>query len=335
MKRLFVFFLALCLCGCSADLQGLDPETFKVLSYNVQNLMDATLDGTEYPEYRPSEDWTEENYLLRLKTLSTVLVSRTIGMCDVLVLQEVENGTVVSDLLHRHLARRGYCWYATASDTDGPISLAIVSVTKPREVYVHGVPGARPVLEAVFDTASGPVTIFALHAKSQIGDPEETEALRIETARTIGGALARKDEEGTVLLCGDFNEDPTSFAEGDGSQTALVPVTERRFIDAGSLGVTGDRELVYADTWYCPYLDPSTTLSVPGSCHFSGQWHRYDQILGNGSLFDRKGWEYDSFAVAAPSPCSNPDGTPASWNLATKNGVSDHYPVLLTLRSSP
>ena len=49
---LIVLFLCLLLfSGCSCDIED-DPKAFRVLSYNVQNLFDARLDGGEYPEYQ-------------------------------------------------------------------------------------------------------------------------------------------------------------------------------------------------------------------------------------------------------------------------------------------
>lgn len=37
------------LVGCNAEITD-DPRIFRVLSYNVQNLFDSTLDGDEYPD---------------------------------------------------------------------------------------------------------------------------------------------------------------------------------------------------------------------------------------------------------------------------------------------
>ncbi|WP_320129580.1 endonuclease/exonuclease/phosphatase family protein [uncultured Sphaerochaeta sp.] len=333
MIILILLLVLLSLSGCSLEASSPNLDSFKVLTYNVQNLMDATLDGTEYEEYKPSESWNTEAYHQRLKKVSEVLVNRKIGVCDVLVLQEVENARVVSDLLERHLARKGYCWYATASEKGGAISVAVISREKPERIMVHDVPGARPVIEAIFDTKYGDIALFAVHAKSQIGKENETEALRLEMARTVTSAT-KKDSERLILVCGDFNEDPDAYFQGNGRQTALIETRfsqARSYMDTGSLGITGLRDEVYADVWYNPFLDTKKQQETPGSCYFSGQWHCYDQFLGNGLLFDRKGWDYDSCQVVAPSFCSNPDGTPFAWKVSCKSGVSDHYPVLLTL----
>ncbi len=331
---LLVLFLFLFVgCGCSLTVQEPNEKEFKILTYNVQNLMDDKLDGDEYPEYRPSEKWNTASYHMRLRTLNEVLTTRSVGWCDVLVLQEIEHEGVIADLLDRHLGRKGYGWYALARDEGSAIGVAMISRNRPKHVSVHAVQGARPVLEAVFETERGDIVIFAVHAKSQIGEFSETEALRIELSRVLKEAASRH-EGSTIVLCGDFNTDPDSYKQNSIVQPALIDIGDqnaRPFMAKGSLGITGRRDLVYADVWYSPYLDGQNRLEKPGTCHFGGSWHQYDQFLGNGPLFDGFGWEYGSTAIVAPSMALKPDGTPMAWNLSTLCGVSDHLPLLLTL----
>ncbi len=320
-------------CGCSLDVQAPNEKEFKILTYNVQNLMDDTLDGDEYPEYRPSEKWTTASYHMRLRRLNGILTDRSIGLCDVLVLQEVEHDKVVADLLERHLGRKGYTWYAVATGEGSAISVAVISRNKPKHVALHAVEGARPVLEAVFDTERGEVVIFAVHAKSQVGEFAETEALRLGLCRVLKEAATRH-EGSLVLLCGDFNTDPDAYKDNRSVQPALIDIGEqkaRTYMGKGSLGITGRRDLVYADVWYSPFMDTKNRFDKPGTCYFAGSWHQYDQFLGNGLLFDGLGWEYGSTAIVAPSGTVRTDGTPMAWNLSTLSGVSDHLPLLLTL----
>ncbi|HKM06989.1 MAG TPA: endonuclease/exonuclease/phosphatase family protein [Sphaerochaeta sp.] len=339
MKKLQVYFLLVLTlllsvgCGCSLDAQHTNEKEFKILTYNVQNLMDDKLDGDEYPEYRPSDKWKTDSYHMRLRTLNEVLTNRSIGLCDVLVLQEIEHEGVIADLLDRHLGRKGYQWYAVAKDEGSAIGTALISRTKPKHVAVHAVEGARSVLEAVFDTERGEVVIFALHAKSQIGEFVETEALRLNLCRVLKEAT-RRHEGSLIVLCGDFNTDPDAYKDNGAVQPALIDIAEQRartYMDSGSLGITGRREMVFSDVWYSPYLDGQNRFDKPGTCYFAGAWHHYDQFLGNGLLFDGLGWEYGSTAIVAPSVALKPDGTPMAWNLSNLSGVSDHLPVLLTL----
>ncbi len=320
-------------CGCSLDVQDAHEKEFKILTYNVQNLMDDKLDGDEYPEYRPSEKWTTESYHMRLRKLNEVLTSRSIGLCDVLVLQEVEHEGVVADLLNRHMGRKGYLWYAVAKGEGSAIATALISRKKPKHVAVHAVEGARPVLEAVFETERGEIVIFAVHAKSQIGEFAETEALRLALSRVLKEAAARH-QGSLVVLCGDFNTDPDSYKGNGFVQPPLIDIGEqkaRSYMGSGSLGITGNRSLVYSDVWYSPFLDTKNRFEKPGTCYFGGSWHNYDQFLGNGLLFDGLGWEYGSTEIIAPSVVLKPDGTPMAWNISSLSGVSDHLALLFTL----
>lgn len=203
-----LLLLVLLLCSCSCDLPQ-DTAHFRVLSYNVQNLFDTHLDGTEYAEYQDSKAWSQSSYRMRLKTLSQVVLHARLNLPDVLVLQEVENQQVVEDLLQYHLGRHGYCWFASAKAEGDAISVAIISRHPIKDAKVHiGEKGMRPVLEATVETRRDDVVLFALHAKSQIGEFAQTEPLRLELAKTITASV-RHREGSLILLCGDFNSNPS------------------------------------------------------------------------------------------------------------------------------
>jgi len=317
------------LCGCQSDIVD-DPKTFRVVSYNVQNLFDAHLDGSEYPEYQDSKRWSERTYRMRLDTLARTLSDSRLGYPDVVVLQEVEGERVVVDLLQGHLCRRGYCWYATAKEEGGAISIAIISRHPLVEAAVHSHSGGRPALEASVNTEGGTITIFALHAKSQIGEAEETEAKRLALMQALTGA-ARGDAN--VLLCGDFNENPDAVWQSGSNQTALVDSTHPQrdaYERAGSLVISGSQRGLLPSWYYCPYLDLNNALL--GSYVYGGVWQQYDQILAGHRLFDGIGWEYDDFEVCTLPSLIGGDGKPKAWNVNLLDGVSDHLPVLMTLK---
>lgn len=328
---LIILLACLILCtGCSCDIEH-DPKHFSVLSYNVQNLFDAQLDGGEYPEYQDPKVWTDRSYRMRLNTLSKVLLSDAVGLSDVIILQEVEGERVIEDLLSLYLGRRGYRWYAVAKGEDAAISVALVSRLPISSSVLHAKDGIRPVLEATITTQAGDICLFALHAKSQIGDGEP---LRLALSKVV--SLAASEKLGsTVLLCGDFNEDPTSIWENAGRQTALADAGHpdaNAYQRDGSLLLVGSSAQVGPLSFYSPYLDELWETEVGGSCNWDGKWHRYDQILGNSKLFDGSGWEYESFSIQNLPSLRTSDGRPLAWNLKTLQGISDHFPVLMTLR---
>jgi hypothetical protein len=56
--------------------------------------------------------------------------------------------------------------------------------------------------------------------------------------------------------------------------------------------------------------------------------------LINTALFDREGWEYENFWTLEDAPFINAKGLPSTYNPKTGNGLSDHLPIVLSLRWS-
>lgn len=330
----FLLILITSFLGCSCDIPT-DADTFRVLSYNVENLFDATLDGTEHAEYRNPGNWSERSYRFRLKNLSRILLDPSLDSPDVIILQEIENERVVEDLLTLHLAKKGYRFYAVASTENSPISVGAISRHPIIRSSVHAVPQGRNILEIIVETPVEEVVIFALHAKSQKGGFSESEPLRIENAKSV--SLASRDYyDNAVLICGDFNQNPGVVHEHEGMQTALVDVVHpqaKLYGRAGSLLISGSEDLLGPGIFYNPYL--AEDFRLEGSYCYGGAWHQYDQILLSASLFDRKKWEYSSFEVIRFPYLLNSDGTPRRWDLKTLSGFSDHLPVMATLTRSP
>lgn len=318
------------LISCAADTPS--PAVFSIVSYNVQNLMDAVADGTEYDEYKPENGWTDTAYKARLRRLSEVLRTPDIRDADVLVFQEIEHAGVMEDLMRRHLSRYGWIYYAVVKDPTSPIGIGIASRVRPDSVFAHHGVSGRPVLEAVYSVGGERIVLYGVHGKSQKG--ENTEAARIDMVKTVASA-ATEWPDALVLVCGDFNEDPDCCLETR-NQTALVlldlPDTSL-FVERGSLPVTGERRRVSGPIWYCPYLDGDLQCYGQGSYVYRSEWHQYDQFLGQASLFDKKGWEFLDFSVISQPECLNADGTPQAWDRNLLSGYSDHLPVRCRLIS--
>lgn len=330
---LFLLLSLVLTTSCSCDLP-VDDHSFRVVSYNVQNLFDTHLDGDEYEEYQDTKLWNQSSYRQRLRTLSSIMMDKSLEYPDVLVFQEVEGPRVLEDLLAFHLGRKGYRWFACSKDEGSAISVAVVSRHPIKSSAVHGGDSFRSVLEVEIETSRSSIFIFALHGKSQIGDFKETEAQRLAMIKALAEPLQRRNDS-LVLLCGDFNENPDAVWHSGGLQTALVDFAHPKaqlFVAQGSLGVTGQKNTLGPRLYYSPYLDQSTSFDTEGSCNWDGAWHRYDQILGNDKVYDQMGWEFDSFEVCALDQCLSSDGRPNAWNLKLKSGVSDHLPVMLTLK---
>ena len=89
-----ILFVLLC---C---ITSIEAKTFKVASYNVENLFDLTRDGTEYPEYIPNTGygWTKD--IANIKYTNIARVIKDLGG-DVVALQEVESKKALITLRDR------------------------------------------------------------------------------------------------------------------------------------------------------------------------------------------------------------------------------------------
>lgn len=330
MKLLAILFLPILLASCRNEADG--GAVFRITSYNVQNLFDASLDGTEYQEYLPGSGWSEASYLARVDRLGSLLLSGSLSSTSVFFLQEVENLGVVETLVKRKLASHGLGCYAFAKREGDAVGIGMVSRSRPDWVRCHTVEGSRPVLEAAFD--EGRLVLLGCHARSRL-DGQASEATRIALARVVS-RVCDEYPSSLVIALGDFNEDPDE-GYASATQTALVPSglgQTALWSRQGSLVVSGSRH-IGPGLWFNPWMDSAVVRDKPGSYAYSGMWHQYDQILGSWRLFDGQGWEFSSFSVHGRSPLVASDGAPLAWDRKLLTGYSDHLPVSMELYELP
>jgi hypothetical protein len=69
-----------------------------------------------------------------------------------------------------------------------------------------------------------------------------------------------------------------------------------------------------------------------GSYFYGGNWETIDHFLVSPQFFDDTGWEYDVAEVANYPPFTNANGRPVSYNARTGAGLSDHLPLIMSLK---
>lgn len=288
-KHIFLILIAVLLVSCSG-CEEQERSGFTVSSWNVQNLFDSVNDGTEYSEYKHQNGWSDSAYRARLKAAVSVLNEDGVKNSDVIVLNEVENENVVLDLMT--LLDPSFLWYAVASEDGGAISLAVISRLPIKDARIHSIEGARPVIETHFEVASTDVFVFAVHAKSNLGEEDENIALR----RLLGQALSNLTDlrkldypDALIIIAGDFNEEPW-----DGN------VIEN------------------FNSWRCFWED--VERGTMGSYFYDGNWLCFDNILLSSDMIENWGVVTDGIAT-------DRDGLPNRWDRNTLSGVSDHLPV--------
>lgn len=288
-KHIFLILVAVLLVSCSG-CEEQEMSDFTVSSWNVQNLFDSVNDGTEYSEYKHQNGWSDSAYRARLKAAVSVLNEDGVKNSDVIVLNEVENENVVLDLMT--LLDPSFLWYAVASEDGGAISLAVISRLPIKDARIHSIEGARPVIETHFEVSSTDVFVFAVHAKSNLGEEDENIALR----RLLGQALSNLTDlrkldypDALIIIAGDFNEEPW-----DGN------VIEN------------------FNSWRCFWED--VERGTMGSYFYDGNWLCFDNILLSSDMIENWGVVTDGIAT-------DRDGLPNRWDRNTLSGVSDHLPV--------
>ena len=163
LKHKILFFVISLLLLISLDLSAI---TFKVASYNVENLFDLNYDAREYPEYIPFTGfkWDNSTYYKKLENIAKVL-------CDldahIVGLQEIESENALRDLINTVKKNncKDYKYYAIVEDSkEIPIRSSIIStfpILMKKDIKIPG--DFRDILQTDIDIKGKKLTIFVNH----------------------------------------------------------------------------------------------------------------------------------------------------------------------------
>ena len=329
-----------------------------IVTYNAQNLFDATDDGTEYAQYQSAGGWTADRYYKRLIRLDRVLKEMVTPKPEIIALQEIEGRRVISDFTRDFL--RGRYQVVMSPGSDGATQVALLSRFPLRSLRIHQsvavavcpapIPrppverwSSREMVDAEIDVGRGAglIRVIACHWKSQSGGERETEPQRIQSAAllrmllvasTAGSAAAGCGSapvggELPTLIVGDLNEDVEEFRQHGGSYpTALMPVGTATPGDGRSLLVTSTPEAAGLRSDGVVLYSPWLASSIRGSYYHAGRWERLDQVLllpGSTRVVQM------SLRVVDNPELLTEDGRPARYAPRTGYGFSDHLPVVV------
>jgi endonuclease/exonuclease/phosphatase family metal-dependent hydrolase len=158
-----------------------------------------------------------------------------------------------------------------------------------------------------------------------IPDPEETEQERPEPEEAEPEESEQEESEPE----GSGSDGPAFAVQTQGEKTT------RRQKQEDYLILSGEKPPVSA------YFHPeATVLYSPwgkelqeGSYYYKNAWETIDHFLLTPSLFDGEGWDFDSSFVVKTEPFVNSQGYPNTYNPRTGNGLSDHLPLMLILKT--
>jgi len=315
----FISFLSLVACT--------QKNSISIVSYNAQTFFDAINDGREFKEFKKKEKFGESEYNERLKRLIQAVkmcefqLTEKGKMPDILVLQEIESATVVKDLCKKLDINDEYKDFVFLEpERGGAFNTAILSKHEIVFAKSHNVHSnekvLRPIIEVDIEIKTNRqnvnITLFAVHWKSKRDGGAQLRKCQEELL--YRRMKEREKTSDYVIACGDFNQDIADFYMMSSFRNAWNLQEE---LENSSFEISCDTQ---KDT----YDD-----NILGSYCYKGRWERLDNIFYSETLDSIK-MQACKFAVAKDSPLIL-EGTINRYNLATKQGYSDHLPIGLLL----
>ena len=164
----------------------------KIATYNVENLFDDKISGSEYSDFK-SNRWNSAKYQQKLRKISRVL--RELN-ADVVALNEIENENVIKELANLS----GYKFYKFATLKGSPIGLGLLSRYRISDSEIYVVPDVktRPILMSRVEFEGNIIEFFVAHFPAAKNPLKH----RIAAANTMKKAV--KNSKNGVIL-GDLN----------------------------------------------------------------------------------------------------------------------------------
>jgi endonuclease/exonuclease/phosphatase family metal-dependent hydrolase len=167
--------------------------------------------------------------------------------------------------------------------------------------------------------------VIASHWTSRLdgGGPQ-----RMNYAQSIYGAanaIYLSNPQADIILCGDFNDNPTDDSVVKGLHATANP----------SEAKTSTNALRFVNLFGA--WQPN---SGAGSLYYQG-WNQFDQILVSPGLFDTQGWSVDPSSIRVVNSLIKPgDRNRRPWRFGGEKetgarGFSDHFPVCVHLIARP
>ena len=326
------------------------PPTLTIMTFNVQNLFDTTDDaGKDDSSYLPLSkkqtaahrkgcakikvkkwrdaclywDWNETVLEFKLRVLAESILQVGDGRgADIVALSEVENLSVLERLRTDYLSVAGYrpAILLEGDDMRG-IDVAFLSrLESAGSPRLHQIPfssdqrerigDTRGILEATFQLPDGKLlTGYAVHFPA----PFHPHAMREQAYEYLNSLQSRLPTGRAAFAAGDFN----TPSNEERKHALLERLVRPHWLIAHETGCKPCKGTYY----YAPKDD----------------WSFLDMIFwarsGKGS---QANWQIqsDSVHLANANPAQKKaDGTPAAFHFRGPSGVSDHWPLVVTIES--
>ena len=321
-------------------------KTFKIVSYNVQNLFDLHKNKTEYREYVPDTKfgWTKKTAAIKYLNITRVLKDIN---ADIISLQEIES---VEALLYLRtvLKSKGivYPYFAIADLKPTTVKCALLSkfpIVKKKEVVVSG-SLSRNILRTDIDISGNNLIVYVNHWKSKKGP----ESLRKKYANALKKEIDQLETDADFVLTGDFNSNYNEYItfvnnvklndtnKRTGINHILMTIKNNKLVDERLLVKQRSNKYLYNLWLEIPY-------KYRWSYNFFGRKSTPDHIILSKGLYDNKGVSYkdNSFNKFTPHYLFKNRGV-FNWKRAKRGrgkhlgmGFSDHLPIFALFTTTP
>ncbi len=298
------------------------PRT--VAFYNTENLFDTIPSRSTYDEdMLPLADkrWNSERYAAKLQLISQTLAS----ICDetpaLIGLAEVENRTVMDDLVSTPaLAKSHYaiCHYDSGDERGIDVALLynpeVFHIEGSRAIKPTASNSTRDILTAWGEMDGHPTFIVVVHWPSRIGGVAFTEPLRRECAQQVRGivdSVMISQPSTRVIVMGDMNDNPRDKSLRHDLRALSHPSNPTDLYNP------------FSEIW----------SSRRGSSVYDGRWNQYDNIIVSTNTPLRPIDGRKRAAVYRHPSLLTHKGSPLPTYSGSRyeGGASDHLPVYIVI----
>ena len=336
MKKILALLSIVILASCKQEKLSVQipaPEkkkvSFDIMSYNVENLFDTIDDPNKADEdFTPSGklQWNTVKYYEHLNHTVDAITNKGTNFPAVVGLIEVENGTVLKDLVNTsYLKGRGYnyVWYEGPDERGIDVAMLYdmnrVSMvgSRPIPVVLESVsdPNTRDILKVSLEIGSEQFNLFVNHWPSRRGGQDESEMHRIKAASVLRkevDQILSVNPMANVICMGDFNDFPSNKSVRDVLQA----------------GVSNEHSVLFN-------MMSDFEALKKGTHFYKGEWSPLDQFMVSYGMFDNKCVSANSFEVVSYDfiMYTSKDGVKSPARVyvgdSYKGGYSDHLPILM------
>lgn len=339
-----IFFILLSL-SCLYTYGQKDTLSFRVMSYNVENLFDCHHDTLKNDyEFLPdaTRHWNYNKYKKKLDAIARVIIATGGWTPPALVaLCEVENDSVLRDLTRRSALREAdYRYVMTNSPDQRGIDVALLyqrdvfKLLSHQGIPINGKKKFRPTRDILHVSGlllnKDTLDVFVVHLPSRSGGAKESEPYRILAARQLkasADSIYLHRHHPQILIMGDFNDYP----ENKSVKEVIGAEAPPKHTDA-----------LQPQQLYHLLARKAATQKRFGSYKYQGEWGLLDHIIVSGTLLLPSSPLYadeskadilrSSFLLTEDKKYGGMQPFRSFYGMKYQAGYSDHLPVWAEFR---